>query len=314
MNQTGSRGSPKLTRKSKSPPLSPRQLRRAKTWNELGIVGYKKELEKISSRSEKLNRKHKPDKQAEKLLDDLSRLPRARSESLAITYVHTLHTIQRNSTGHEARIQELEETKCPLVEIGPPPKLTQEQRDALRVARQSISVAELLEWPAQDWTPEVFRRLLFRKKAKMGRDVTLIAELMKDWMGSAGLNTEFREDGCAKALLIFVFDTLDNWSPDPEVPIQLFKQICDHFSVLPTLLLQIIERICEVCDILPEVIVKAINLAIMMPRALKNGFPLLQIKYAMRHFAAPSAQQRPVLHEIYTHIQPSYEETAEIFV
>src|SRR3989338_2842527 len=280
---------------------SPRALRRAKTQEEFNYR-YKEHLKRIGSRSDQLRRKHNPNRKAERLLDELANLPRPRSASTSEAYLQALQEIRDNSPGYdnEMRIQELEKK----------PDLNY----ALHVARRSGSIVPLVGWPDSVWTADVFRRLLFRREVVQEMGIKMTIALARQWLHGASENTEFREDGAAKTLLIFIINELDDWKPDPNAAYSLFWQCCTHYTQLSDNLLQLLERLQTSLNILPEVLLRAINLNEFMQRALSAGFSIAQTKKVMKQFLTPSPRRQQTLHDIYRLMFPSYQIPNEEFV
>lgn len=280
---------------------SPRALRRAKTQEEFNYR-YKEQLKRIGSQSDELRRKHNPGREADRLLDKIANLPRPRSASTSKAYLQALQEIRENSPScdNEARIQELEKQ----------PDL----QHALHVARRSGSIIPLIGWPDSVWTTDVFRRLLFRREVVQEAGIKLTIALARQWLRGASENTEFREDGAAKTLLIFIVNELDDWKPNSSHPPSLFRQCCIHYAQLSTDLLQILEALQMSLNLLPEVLLRAINLNVFMPRALAAGFTTTQTKEVMKQFLTPSNRRQQTLHNIYRLIFPSYQIPVEEFV
>jgi hypothetical protein len=83
---------------------------------------------------------------------------------------------------------------------------------------------------------------------------------------------------------------------------------------LPKPIPQLLERIIQVANLLPEVMLRAINLNVMMPRALKAGFTTAQLREVMVHFFTPSEKRAPRVQEIYRCLSTDYQPVPDVFV
>lgn len=276
-------------RTSDATPTSPRVLRRARTQEEFNTK-YKEELEKIKARSDLISRHHDPGKATQKLLDEVSKFPRPCSASNSEAFIQALQSIRVNNRGyeHEDRIQELEKR----------PDL----KEAVRVARRSNSIEPLKGWPQSVWTEDVFRSLLFRRQVVQEDGLALTIKLARHWVGKTQRETAFR-DHQSKALLTFAINELDSWKPDPDRDESLFEQCCLHYSELNSDLNNLLKRLRTRLNLLPEILLRAINVNVLMPRALASGFTAVEIKLAMHEFIQDSDE----LNQVYSHLFPDYE-------
>jgi hypothetical protein len=259
----------------KSPRLSPRQLRRAKTENELEVERSIVKIQRIKSNSEELSRHRNPERKAKQMLKTLQSLPRPRSPSISIEYMAVLENIKIQSPGHDQQIAKLAQR----------PDLSRAIADAV----ESNSLEPLLNWPERLWPERAFRRLLIDPETKELRsDCSLFVRLLATWVEDHSTpETYFREDDIGgKRMFIFMVNTLDSWVPQPNQ--DLFNQCVFHCIRLPYALARLLRRLRRaVPKLASDILLSALLLNCYLPRALTVGCKPQALTLAMRQCLSP---------------------------
>lgn len=259
----------------KSPRLSPRQLRRTKTENELEMERSIVKIRRIKSNSEELSRRRNPERKAKQMLKNLQSMPRPRSPSVSIEYMAVLENIKMQTPGHEQQIAKLAQR----------PDLSRAIADALK----SNSLEPLLNWPERLWPERAFRRLLVDPETKELRtNCSLFIQLLATWMGDHSTpETYLREDDIGgKRMFIFMVNTLDSWAPHPNQ--DLFNQCVFHCIRLPYALARLLRRLRRaVPRLASDILLSALLLNCYLPRALTAGFKSQALTVAMRQCLSP---------------------------
>lgn len=261
----------------KKPPgsLSPRQLRRTKTVDELEMEKSIVKIRRIKSSSEGLSRHRRPERKAKHLLNDLKAVPRPRSPSMTAAYLDALDNIKTHTSGSEKQISRLAER----------PDLS----GAIDEALESGELAPLLNWPERLWTRRAYRRLIIDPSTKdLREEFPLAVALLAGWMKESSTSeTYFREDtGGGRQMLKFLIDELDSWIPNPDQ--DLFKQCIIHCIKLPYSLSRILLSLRRAVKDLPaDILLSSLLLTSYLPRAMKAGCKPDDMRMAMRQCFSP---------------------------
>lgn len=272
--------------------LSPRQLRRTKTLNEIEMERSSVKIRRIKSHSEGLSRHRHPDRKAKHLLKDLQALPRPRSPSMSAAYLDALDIISQQTPGNEKKIAKLAQR----------PDLSK----AIAEAFERNSIEPLITWPERLWTKRAYRRLLIDPETRELRDDhALFIRLLATWMHECDPLTYLREDtGGGKRMFIVMVDTLDSWIPNPDQ--DLFKQCIIHCVKLPYPLARILRLLRRAVPLLlGDVLLSALMLNCYLPRAKAAGFEFGQIKDAMRKCFSPPHEMTWALEKVLAALAPT---------
>lgn len=259
---------------SKKEPLSPRQLRRTKTVDEIEMERSSVKIRRIKSNSEGLSRRRHPERKAKHLLKDLQALPRPRSPSMSAEYLDALENISQQTPGNERKIARL--TQRPDLSA------------AIAEAFEKNSIEPLVIWPERLWPKRAYRRLLIDPETKeLREDHSLFVRLLAAWMQESRADTYLREDtGGGKRMFIAMVDALDNWIPNPDQ--DLFKQCIIHSIHLPYPLARILRMLRRAVPALKgDMLLAALMLNCYLPRANVAGCEFGQIKVAMQSCFSP---------------------------
>ncbi len=276
---------------------SPRALRRTKTAYEFNTV-YKRELAKIKSNSEKLTRRKREsrEKKTPRLVEDLKRLPRPRSPSLAKAFQETAETVAANgltatTSNYTEQLAELQERH--------------DLQDSINEAHRISKIGPLLAWDESLWNRSAFKLLFYPGKHLESR---LGVYLLVHWLENQGPGSYFREDGGASRMLKFLVSELDSWRPTKKEKKKndLFSQCIEHCAILPqdlhTILSSLVKRVESLTG---EIMFSALMLHVYLPQAKKAEFSLKSIKEAQRQCRDPPDDLKFSLKMVYALFTPS---------